>query len=228
MNDKKRKIQSNPDRIMILRRLGELISDGLLTLVKWNFLCLLTSLPIITIGPSLAALHYCTNALAKDDLAQFKSGQLYFAAFRSCFRKAFPVGILTLAVCGILGGGFCLYLSMIPDNVLYIPLTSLSALGFICFWGIMIHLLPMLFDFDKTDCESIHIFLSDQTIVQIFKESAVYAFCHTKSTLIVLVFSGIFLAGQIMIFPVTLPITVSIGLAFPAMAAGLAHTRPDV
>ena len=228
MENKKKKKTINPTRHKLLTRLGELISDGLFTLVKWNFLFLLTSLPIITIGPSLAALHYCTNALAKDDLPQIKSGKLYFSAFRASFRRAFPLGLLTLLVCTVFGGGFFLYLSMIPESVIYIPLTSVSALALLLFWGVMIHLLPLMFDFQQTDWDEQKVFLNDKSLRQLFGEAAYTALAQMKGTLIALIFSLIFLGGQLMMFPVILPFTLAIGFSFPAMAAGLAHTEPDV
>lgn len=228
MENKKTKKAPNPTRIKILRRLGELITDGLFTLVKWNFLFLFTSLPILTIGPSLAALHYCTNALAKDDLPQIKAGKLYFSAFRANFRRTFPLGLITLLICTVFGGGFLVYLSMVPENVIYIPLTSASALVLLLFWGTMIHLLPMCFDFDRTDWDNQMVFASAKPLRQLFSEARNHALVNMKKTMISLIFSLVFLGGQVMMFPVTLPFTVAIGFSFPAMAAGLAHTEPDV
>lgn len=228
MENNKKKQKINPDRYKLLIRLGELISDGLFTLVKWNFLFLLTCLPIITIGPSLAALHYCTNALAKDDLPQIRSGKLYFSAFRSCFHKAFPLGIFTLMICLIFGGGFFLYLSLVPESPIYIPLTSFSALVLLLFWSLMIHLLPQMFEFDKTDWEEQHVYVSDKPLKQMFFDASCFSLTHVKGTLIALIFSLVYLGGQVMLFPVILPLTLALGFSLPAMAAGLAHTKPDV
>lgn len=228
MEKNKKSTSHNPIKNKILRRLGELISDGLLTLVKWNFLFLLTSLPVITIGPSLAALHCCTNALAKDDRPQFKAGRLYFSAFRASFRQAFPLGLLTLFICIVFGGGFLLYLSMISENILFIPLTSVSALVLLLFWGIMIHALPMMFDFDQMDWESQQPVTTDQSLFSLLREAAGHALTRMKPTIIALVFSLIFLGGQVMMFPAVLPLTAAIGFSFPAIAAGLAHTEPDI
>jgi len=228
MENKKKKKKINPARYKLLVRLGELITDGLFTLVKWNFLFLLTSLPVITVGPSLAALHYCTNALAKDDLPQIKASKLYFSAFRSSFRKAFPVGLMTLAVCTVFGGGFLLYLSMVPENVIYIPLTSISALCLLLYWGLMIHVLPQMFDFSQTDWDTQMVFVNDKSLRQLFHEAAYHTLARMKGTVIALVFSLVYLGIQLMLFPVILPFTLALGFSLPAMAAGLAHTEPDV
>lgn len=220
--------QPNPAKHKLLTRLGELISDGLFTLVKWNFLFLLTCLPIFTFGPALAALYCCTNALAKDDRPQIKSGKLFFSAFRTSFRRALPLGILTIAVSSVFGGGFLLYSSMISENILYIPMTSVSLLILILFWGVLIHLLPLLFQFEQIDWEHQTVVLSDAPLSQLWREATHFALAHMKGTLLALSFSIIYLGGQLMMFPMILPFTLAIGFSFPAMAASLAHTEPEI
>lgn len=228
LKNKKTKKTPNPARHKMLTRLGELISDGLSTMVVWNFLFLLTCIPIITIGPALAALHFCINALVKDDLPQDKAAKLYFSAFYTSFRRAFPLGLLILAVCTIFGGGFFFYLSMVPDNMMYIPFTSASALVLLLFWGVLTHLLPMLFDMDRTDWDTKKVFLKKTPMRDLWHEAAYKALESMKGTIIAMVFSIIFLGGQLMMFPVILPFTVTIGFSFPAMAGALSHTEPDV
>lgn len=228
MENKKAKKAPNPARYKMMTRLGELISDGLSTMVVWNLLFLLTCIPVITIGPALAALHFCTNALVKDDLPQEKAAKLYFSAFRASFRRAFPLGLLILAVCVIFGGGFFFYLSMVPDNVMYIPFTSVSALVLLLFWGVLTHLLPLLFDMERTDWDTKEVFLKDIPMRELWSEAVYKALEFMKGTIIAMAFSIVFLAGQLMMFPITLPFTVTIGFCFPAMAGALSHTEPDV
>ncbi|MBR2502674.1 MAG: hypothetical protein IKB62_00950, partial [Oscillospiraceae bacterium] len=48
-------------------RLREVFTDGLLTNLKWNLFFIFTSLPVFTVGASMAALSNCTNLLVKDD-----------------------------------------------------------------------------------------------------------------------------------------------------------------
>lgn len=228
MNDKKSKKISDPAKSKRLMRLGEMISDGLPTLVKWNFLFILTSIPILTIGPSLGALSYCVNALVKDDLPQEKAAKLYFSAFRTCFRRAFPLGLLILSVNLIFGGGFLFYLSMMQANTLYIPFVSLSALILFFFWSIMTHLLPMLFSMKETDWETKQVFLADTSFRTLWHDAVYKTLESMKGTVIAMVFSIFFLGGQLMMFPATLPFTVVIGFSFPAAAGALSHTEPEL
>ena len=120
------------------------------------------------------------------------------------------------------------YLSMVPDNVMYIPFTSVSALVLLLFWGVLTHLLPMLFDMERTDWDTKEVFLKETPMRDLGREAAYKALESMKGTIIAMVFSIIFLGGQLMMFPITLPFTVTIGFCFPAMAGALSHTEPDV
>lgn len=222
------KKSSDPARHKLLTRLGELISDGLITLVKWNILFILTSLPIITIGPSLCALHCCTNALVKDDLPQEKAAKLYFSAFRSCFLRMFPFGLLILLVNLIFGCGLFFYLSMTADSIAYIPFTSISALVLFFFWCILIHFLPSVFNMEKTDWDTKKVYASGLTLRELWHDAVSMAANSMSRTLAAMIFSIIFLGGQLMMFPSVLPLTLAIGFSFPAAAAALAHTEPDI
>ena len=90
-------------------RLGEMITDGLPALVIWNLLFLLCSIPLITIGPAMAALGFCTNALVIDDRPQKGAAILFLNAFKASFFKALPIGIYFLFVTILFGGGFFVY-----------------------------------------------------------------------------------------------------------------------
>lgn len=228
MNHNQKKAKKDPLANKTLRRLGEVISDGLITLVKWNLLFLLTALPIVTIGPAMAALSFCTNALAKDDRAQNNAGRLYLSAFRAVFLRALPLGFLILFLWLFLGGTFLLYLSRIPVSSLYIPLTSASVLLFVLVSGSLLHLLPLLFDGDNTDWNQSKISISKKSFPELIREAVRQSLLHGKGTLIAVVFSFLFLGGQLMMFPALLPLTVAIGFSFPAMACALAHTEPDI
>lgn len=228
LNHKKDSKLPNPTNVKRLTRLGELISDGLITLVKWNFLFILTSLPVITIGPSLGALSYCANALVKDDLPQENAAKLYFSAFRTCFRSAFPLGFLILLVNLLFGGGFFFYLSMMQKNPLYIPFVSTSALILLFFWSILTHLLPMLFNIEETDWISKQVFLAEIPLCDLWKHAVYKTLLSMPETMIAMGFSVLFLGGQFLIFPTTLPFTIMIGFSFPAIAGALSHTEPEV
>ncbi len=48
-------------------RFKEILTSGLPTMVIWNLLFILTCIPIITIGPSMAAMGFCMNSLVEGD-----------------------------------------------------------------------------------------------------------------------------------------------------------------
>lgn len=64
---------------------------------KWtilNFLCLICSIPVVTIGPAVTALYYVTLKMARgEDVAIIRS---YFRAFKQNFKKGFVIHIVML------------------------------------------------------------------------------------------------------------------------------------
>ena len=215
-----------PSGKQILKRIGETISDGLFTLVKWNVLFLFTCVPIITIGPALTALLFCTNALVKDDLPQERASALYLNTFRACFLRALPSGLLTLAVCLVFGTGFFLYSRMISAQPVYIPFASLSLIVLFFFWGVMIHLFPRFVK--ETDWDKKTVTVTDESMRMLFSQAASYALWRIRKTIPALLLAAFFLLGQLLLFPVTVPLTVTIGFSMPALAVSFAHTDPEL
>lgn len=65
-----------------------------------NFLFIICSIPIVTIGPALTALHCVTMKLVRDEEGSvFKE---FFQSFRLNFRQAFAIHMLFLAVAAVL------------------------------------------------------------------------------------------------------------------------------
>lgn len=208
-------------------RLGEVLSDGLLTLVKWNLLFLITCIPIITIGPAMAALGFCTNALVTDDRPQKNAAKLYFNAFKASFFKALPLGIYFLFITLLFGAGFFVYSYLSPENAVYVSMSSLSLVILTLFWGVMAHLFPLLFDFEKTDWENTKVVMSNKKLRELITEAAYTALARMKWTAIALVFSVLFLGVLILFLPNTLPLLLTIGFSFVAAAMAFAHTEAD-
>ena len=123
-------------------RLGDILREDLLTLVIWNFLFVLTCIPIVTIGPALAALSHCTCYLVHNDVIIDKPSKVFTDAFKSSFKNAFVWGILVIVATSIFGGGFFIYSHMLSENMLYVPLTAGSVVGLAVFWGLFTHLFP--------------------------------------------------------------------------------------
>ncbi len=69
-------------------------------IVLANLLFILCSLPLVTIGPALTALHHCTLRMVKgNNEGTFKT---FFRAFRQNFRQSITVWLLTVAAAAVL------------------------------------------------------------------------------------------------------------------------------
>lgn len=206
-------------------RLGEMMTDGLATLVLWNFLFILTCIPIITIGPAMAAIGFCTNALVTDDRPQKGAAKLYFQAFKVSFAKALPLGICFLMVSVSFGTGFFVYSQLITENIIYMLMASVSLLVLLLFWSVTAHLYPLMFDFAKTDWENKKPFLMQKSLRQLFSEAGMAVLTRMIQTMIGLVFS-IFCLGLIVAFlPASIPLFLTVGFAAVGVAMALAHTE---
>lgn len=85
----------------IMRALGK-VAD----LMWLNVLTMICCIPIITIGPSLTALHYMALKIVRDEECYITKG--FFKSFRENFRQGVLIGILTLFVSLLLIGDFVL------------------------------------------------------------------------------------------------------------------------
>ena len=68
-------------------------------MIVLNILCLITCIPIVTIGPSVTALYYVAMKLVRDEEGYVVRG--YFKAFKENFKKAFIIELI-VAVCAAL------------------------------------------------------------------------------------------------------------------------------
>ncbi len=200
------------------------MTDGLLTLVIWNVLFLLTALPLITIGPAMAAMGFCTNALVTDDRPQKGAVKLYFSAFRASFFKALPIGIYFLFITILFGAGFFVYSYLSPENAAYVSMSSISLVVLSLFWGVMMHMYPLLFDFEKTDWENKTVFVRKIKLGELISESGRTAMFYMKRTAIALVFVVLAFGSLVLFLPTTLPLILTVGFSAVAVAAALAHT----
>ena len=63
--------------------------SNLTDVVILNVLCLICSIPIITIGPSVTAMHYVTLKMAREE--EILVGKYFFRAFKENFKKSIMV-----------------------------------------------------------------------------------------------------------------------------------------
>ena len=206
-------------------RLKEILTSGIPTLIIWNILFLITCIPIITIGPAMAAMGFCMNSLIRSDHPKKGAAMLYFNAFRASFMKALPVGIYFTFFTLLFGAGFFVYSYLSPENASYVSMSSISMVVLSFFWGFMMHMYPLMFDFDKTDWENKNVFLRNVKLTELISETGHTAMYYWKQTAIALVFAVMFFGGLLILLPFTLPIFVLIGFSVVALAAAMAHTE---
>ncbi len=118
----------------------------LVDLLLLNLLFVLTSLPIITIGPSLCALYSVNlKMVSNEDPYLVRS---YFRAFRLNFRQALPVSILLG-----LGLFFCitdLLIALRNCGILYLFLGTLACIGLLLLLIVSLYFFPILARFQFT------------------------------------------------------------------------------
>ncbi|MBE6878200.1 MAG: DUF624 domain-containing protein [Ruminococcaceae bacterium] len=207
-------------------RLREVFTDGLLTNLKWNFLFVLTSLPVFTMGASMAALSHCTNLLVKDDRVQYCAAKIYFAAFRQSLKKTIPLGLVILVLNTVLGFGLHFYIQMMGQIIMFVPMASLSLLVIIAVWSVIIHLMPSLFE--DTDFDEFTVKVTETGIKELTAQAGRTALITMKKTLIALVISAVILALQLLYMPLTIPIVLTLGIAIPAQICAFSHTEPEI
>ena len=105
------------------------------------------------------------------------------------------------------------------------PTASISLLVLAIFWGILAHLVPLLFDLEKTDWKEKQPVLTAKSTRQLIREAGYETLTKMIRTGIALVFSIAFSAMMILFFPATVPLIVSVGFITPALAMAMAHTK---
>ena len=202
----------------LVLRIGEILSDSLFVLVKWNFYFFITCLPVVTIGPAMAALSHCTNLLAKDDYVVYGATKNYFTYFKQSFRKALGVGLVFLAVNGVLLSGLLIYVKLMEQNVMFIPMVSLSLFGLAAVWAVAMHTFPELWEGEE---------ITEKTAKQLVKQATVSVLQNMKRTVVAVVVNAFVLFLTVAYFPATLPVVFTVSFAVPAMVAAFSHTLPE-
>lgn len=96
-----------------------------------NVLTMICCIPVITIGPSLTAMHYMALKIVRNEECYITKG--FFKSFKENFRQGVVIGIITLFITLVLAGDFLLLRN--PD------------LGFSKFLQIVITIIAVLFLF---------------------------------------------------------------------------------
>ena len=70
--------------------------SNLTDVVLLNAICLICCIPIVTIGPSITAMHYVTLKMVKDEGGNVI--KCFFKSFKENFKQSFIVGIVFLVI----------------------------------------------------------------------------------------------------------------------------------
>lgn len=191
----------------------EILGESLWSLVKLNLLFLLTCLPVVTLGPALAALSGCIVRLVQGDLLE-QPCRFYLNTFRRCFKQAFLWGLLTLSGTAVLGNALLYYGSRIGESIFFIPVTSLTLTALLFLFGILVHLYPLLAAGEQE---------------HFLQKAALHAVQRMGQTLAAVLIAAFLLGIQIWFLPASVPIPLLIGIVLPALVCGFAYTKtPDV
>lgn len=163
-----------------------------------NFLWIVFSLPIITIGASTTALYDVTLKLVDETDGYLFSN--FFKSFKESFKKATIIWSIILFVFFIIGVNLTFWIKY-TSIAGYIPMSIILFILFL-FLPTEIYVFPILSNFKKT-----------------IKETIKYAFIisikYLPYSLIIILISLIFL-GTIVIFPFTILFMIFVGFAFYA------------
>ena len=207
-------------------RLREVFTDGLLSQVIWNVMFFITSLPIFTIGASMTALANCTNLHVVDDRAQFKPAKLYMASFKAAFKTTLPAGFLLLAVNTVFGYGLHFYIQMMGENIMFVPLASLSLLVLVVVWAVAVHLMPLFCE--NTDYDTYTVTMAEKGLKELVGQAVQIALVNMKKTVICLFIGAVIVVAQLLFMPLTIPVVLTIGLVLPAQICAFSHTEPEI
>ena len=198
-----------------IARFFSVLTDSLWELVQLNFIFLLTSLPLVTFGAALTALDSCFLDILQKKRRDEPILPRYFAAFRAALLPSLPWGLILLAGILILSFSLLWYGSLAMEGWIFIPFTALSLLGLIFFSGILSHLFLLLAGKQKEESAAAE--EKGQEEPPLLKKAALQALTRMGPTLAGLFAAFILLALQFLLFPATVPLTLSLGLSIPAL-----------
>ena len=218
MNNKNKAVKNK-----IIIRLGDILqdSDGILTLVKLNILFILSSmifLPpvfVFTFGPSASALSYCTNRMVKTGYLP-DVAKTYISVYKKSFRKSLVPGVFSVLSCTVFTLSLYIYLAMGSQNIIYIPLASVSMIALVFIIGTGIHMFPeTALDEDRLPAKEYFI-------------KGFYGMVNRlPSTIITTVISAGIVLIIVLLLPATLPLLLTIAFSAPAFVMAFAHTLPE-
>lgn len=138
--------------------------SNLTDVVLLNALCLICCIPIVTIGPSVTAMHYVTLKMAREEEGYVIKS--FFKAFKENFKQSFIVWMVFLVISGIFLLDYkILEASEMENSRIFIIVIGAIYL-FVCFTTM--YIFPLLARFENTLKQTVKnaLFMS---ILHIFK-----------------------------------------------------------
>ena len=126
----------------------------------------------------------------------------------------------------VFGFGLTFYIQMMGQNIMFVPMASLSLLVLIAMWAVVIHLMPSVFE--ETDFDENTVKVTEKGVAELVREAAQTAFLTMKKTIITLVISAVIIVLETLYMPLTIPIVLTLGLAIPAQICAFSHTEPEI
>ena len=163
----------------------ELLSRKLWTIILANLLFLLFSIPIITIGPALSALHYVMRKLADQKPVFLMSD--FTEAFKSNFKQSLGMFVINLVVGTVAVISFLFYMNLAEGNlIMYIPVGVVTC-------GIFVFIMANFYTF-------LQISTCNLTLWQIIKNSIFLCFLGIGGNLVTLIVFLLIFIGHISLF----------------------------
>ncbi len=176
-------------------------------LIILNFIVILFSLPIFTIGASWTALYYVTlKMVRKEESYMFKD---FWHSFKENFKQATIIWLLVLVVAAVFVGDFLIW-RMLPDMIPQALMIVLAILAFIVFCAAL-YIFPVLSHFDNT-------------IKNTIKNSFIISLINVPYTIVFII---LFAVPFILLFYLyqILPVFVMLGFSGPAYIASLSWSK---
>ncbi len=176
-------------------------------LVILNFIAIIFSIPIFTIGASWTAMYYVTvKMVRKEESYMFKD---FWHSFKENFKQATIIWLIVLLIAAIFTGDFMIY-KMMPDKI-PMPLMIVVAIVAFLLFCTSLYVFPLLSHFDNT-------------IKNTIKNAFLVSFINVPFTL---VFILLFIIPFVLLFFLTsiLPAFFLLGFSAPAYVASLLWNR---
>lgn len=176
-------------------------------LIILNFLAIICSLPIVTIGASWTAMYFVTVRMVKKEESYVAKD--FFRSFKENFKQATIIWLIALVMIAIFVGDILVYM-MIPDKIPTIVLGVVCFAAFLVF-GTIAYVFPVLARFHNTTKNTI-------------KNAFLLSIANVPYTLLFLIFILISIVLLIYVMPLA-PLAVLLGVSAPAYGFSLLLVR---